>query len=94
MHAFCRRQTKSLWVGEGFDLCISAKCILTGPMFWVAGMLLPVSGNRDLRQGSFSMEGEEGSSGMGKYYAGSVSVGACDDSYQRRWLARRAAAMN
>jgi len=63
-------------------------------MFWVAGMLLPVSGNRDLRQGSFSMEGEEGSSGMGKYYAGSVSVGACDDSYQRRWLARRAAAMN
>ena len=41
-HALCRRQTKSLWVGEGYDLGISAGCVLTGPMFWAAVMLLPV----------------------------------------------------
>jgi len=38
------------------------------------------------------MEEGEGSSGVGKYYVGSVRV--CDDSYQRRWLVQRAAAMN
>ena len=32
-HALCRRQTKSLWVGEGFDLCNGAECVLTGPSY-------------------------------------------------------------
>jgi len=29
---------------------------------------------------------------VGKYYVG--SIGACDDSYQRQWLARHTAAIN
>ena len=73
-------------------MCSGARCVLTWPMFWVAVTLLLVLCNRDLRRGSFSMEGGKGSSGVGKYYIGSVCV--CDDSYQRRWLGRRAAAMN
>jgi len=41
-HALCRQQTKSLWVGEGFDLCCSTGCIVTGPVLWAAVMLLPI----------------------------------------------------
>jgi len=38
------------------------------------------------------MEGGEGSIGVDKYYV--TSVGAYNDSYQRRRLARRTAAVN
>ena len=29
-------QTKSPFVGEGFDLCSAARCVLIGPLFWAA----------------------------------------------------------
>ena len=32
-HALCRRQSKSLWVVEGFGLCNGAGCVPTGPCY-------------------------------------------------------------
>ena len=79
-HALCRQQTKSLWVGEGFDRCNVAGCILTGPIYvairqWGLGlkMGLFLHGGRGRQQ-------QRGYNGVGKYHICSVS--ACDDSYQ------------
>ena len=49
-HALCRRQTKSPWVGGGFDLSSGTRCVLTGPLFWVAVTLLPVLGKLGVQQ--------------------------------------------
>jgi len=79
-------------MGEGFELCSSARCVLTGPMFWAAVTLLRVYGSGDLRRDSFSTQEGVGRSGVCKYCV--CSVGAYGDSYQHRRIVWRAGAMN